>query len=257
MAARYVLFVEEVEMRILNLVAASLLIVGLAACAQAPLESTDSPEIAAGAEAWLEALNAGDIEAVVAVYTADARILPPNAELATGHGAVRTIFGGMIDAGLGGNTETIEIRAAADIGYHIGRYTLVAPDGTTADQGKFIETWRKVDGEWKISNDQFSSDLPATGAAETTILVTHEVEEAGRWLAAWQGQGIRHGHFAQHGAPHVRVFQNTEQANLTGLLIDVEDMEAFQTYLDSEDGAKAKAEDGVKDATMSVWAQVE
>jgi ketosteroid isomerase-like protein len=255
-AVRSVLSVEEDEMRILNLAAALLVIVGLAACAQPPLESSDSPEIAAGAKAWLDALNAGDIEAVVAVYTADARILPPNAELSTGHDAVRAIFGGMIDAGLGGNTETIEIRAAADIGYHVGTYTLETADGTTVDRGKFIETWRKIDGEWKISNDQFSSDLPATGAAGTTILVTHEVEEASRWLAAWQGEGIRHEHFAQHGAPNVRVFQHTEKANLTGLLIDVEDMEAFQAYLDSEDGAKAKAEDGVKDATMSVWAEV-
>lgn len=243
-------------MRALNLTIAVLMIFAVAACAPAPQGSHDSPEISAAAKAWSEALNAGDIESIVALYTEDARILPPNAEIAQGHDAVRKIFGGMIDAGLGGTLATIEATAAGDIGYRVGTYVLETADGTVADKGKYIETWRLVDGSWKISNDQFSSDLPAAGADGTTILVTHEVEEAGRWLAAWQGEGIRHDHFAQHGAPNVRVFQHTEKENLTGLLIDVEDMEVFQAYLDSEDGAKAKAEDGVKDATMSVWAEV-
>ncbi|MGB5552643.1 MAG: nuclear transport factor 2 family protein, partial [Thermoanaerobaculia bacterium] len=111
-------------MRFLNLASALLVIGGLAACAPAPQASQDSPEIAAASTAWLEALNAGDVEGIVATYTADARILPPNAEIAVGPDAVRAVFGGMIDAGLGGGIETVEIRAAGDIGYHVGRFTL-------------------------------------------------------------------------------------------------------------------------------------
>jgi hypothetical protein len=162
----------------------------------------------------------------------------------------------MIDAGLGGGIETIEIKAAGDIGYHVGTFTLMTADGTTVDQGKFIETWRLEDGEWKISNDQFSSDLPARGSAGTTLAITHEVEDAERWLAAWQGEGSRHELFAQHGAPHVRVFQNSDNPNLIELMIDVEDMEAFQAFLASPAGVQAKTEDGVKDETMSVFEEV-
>jgi len=243
-------------MKFLNLTTALLVMVGVAACAPAPQGSQDSPEIAAAAEGWLTALNAGDVEGVVATYWADARVLPPNAELAVGHDAVRAIFGGMIDAGLGGGIETIEIKAAGDIGYHVGTFTLTTADGTTVDQGKFIETWRQTDGEWKISNDQFSSDLPARGSGGTTLAITHEVEDADRWLAAWQGEGSRHELFAQHGAPHVRVFQNSGNPNLIELMVDVEDMEAFQAFLASPAGAQAKAEDGVKDDTMSVFEEV-
>ncbi len=243
-------------MRFLNLATALLVIVGLAACAAAPQESQQSPEIAAKSKVWIDALNAGDIEGVVATYSADARILPPNAELATGHDAVRAIFGGMIDAGIGGSIETIEISAAADIGYHVGTFTLVTEDGTTVDQGKFIETWRQIDGEWKISNDQFNSDLPTMASGGTTLAITHEVEDADRWLAAWQSESGRHELFAEHGASSVRVFQSPENPNLTGLLIDVEDMEAFQALLASDAGMNAKAEDGVKDATMSVLAEI-
>jgi hypothetical protein len=43
----------------------------------------------------------------------------------------------------------------------------VAADGTTGDRGKFIEIWRQVDGEWKISNNQFNSDLPSVVTSDT------------------------------------------------------------------------------------------
>lgn len=243
-------------MKFLNLAIALLVIVGLAACAAAPQGSQHSPEIAAKSKGWIDALNAGDIEGIVATYSADARILPPNAELATGHDAVRAIFGGMIDAGLGGRIETIEISAAADIGFHVGTFTLVTADGTTVDQGKFIETWRKIDGEWKMSNDQFNSDLLAQASGGTTLAITHEVEDAEHWLAAWQGEGSRHELFAEYGAPHVRVFQNSDNPNLVEILVDVEDMEAFHAFLASPEGVQAKTEDGVKDETMSVFAEV-
>ena len=243
-------------MKFLNLTTALLVIVGVAACAPAPQGSQDSPEISAGAKAWNEALNAGDIESIVAMYTEDARILPPNAEIAQGHDAARKIFGSMIDAGLGGTLATLEATAAGDIGYRVGTYVLETADGTVADKGKYIETWRLVDGSWKISNDQFSSDLPARGSGGTTLAIAHEVEDADRWLASWQGEDSRHELFAQHGAPHVRVFQNSDNPNLVELMIDVEDMEAFQTFLASPAGAQAKTEDGVKDETMSVFEEV-
>ena len=140
-------------MKFLNLTTALLVIVGVAACAPAPQGSQDSPEISAGSKAWNEALNAGDIESIVAMYTEDARILPPNAEIAQGHDAVRKIFGSMIDAGLGGTLATMEATEAGDIGYRVGTYVLETADGTVVDKGKYIETWRLVDGSWKISND--------------------------------------------------------------------------------------------------------
>jgi ketosteroid isomerase-like protein len=244
-------------MRALNLTIAVLMIFAVAACAPAPQGSHDSPEISAAAKAWNEALNAGDIESIVALYTEDARILPPNAEIAQGHDAVRKIFGGMIDAGLGGTLGTIEATAAGDIGYRVGTYVLETADGTVADKGKYIETWRLVDGSWKISNDVYNSDLPAMAPTGTTLVITHEVEDSDRWLAAWQGENSRRELFAEHGAPSVRVFQSPENPNLTGLLIEVEDMEALQALLSSDAGKDAKAEDGVKDATMRVLAEVE
>ena len=66
----------------------------------------------------------------------------------------------MIDSGLVLELETIEATVSGDVGYNFGTFTLHTPDGRLEDRGKFIEIWRLVDGEWKISNDIFNSDLP-------------------------------------------------------------------------------------------------
>jgi len=62
--------------------------------------------------------------------------------------------------------------------------------------------------------------------------------------------------FAQHGVANVRVFQKPEKQQQVSLVIDVADMEALQAYLDLEEGAKAKAEDGVVDKSMRMYMEV-
>jgi ketosteroid isomerase-like protein len=227
------------------------------AVACAPPAAQESPEIAANAEAWEQNLNAGDLDSLVAMYAEDARLLPPNAEMAQGLDAVRAAFGSMIDAGLTGSLQTTEAMVAGDIGYRIGTFSLQAPDGSTVDRGKYIETWRQVGGEWKISADIWNSDLPVAGAAGMTIAITHEVGDPEKWLAAWQGPESRHALFAEHGAPHVRVFQGTENPNLTGLLVDVADVEAFHAMLQSPEGQAAAAEDTVDFSTLESLSEVQ
>lgn len=116
--------------------------------------------------------------------------------------------------------------------------------------------WRKVDGEWRIANDIWNSDLPAAAAPGTTLGIIHEVEDVARWLAAWQGGHSPPGLLVQHGAPSVRVFQSPDAPNLTGLPIDVADMEAFQAFMACAEAEAAKADDGVKDATFRVVKEV-
>jgi uncharacterized protein (TIGR02246 family) len=228
----------------------ALLVIALGACA--PTGSQESAELAATADAWAEAYNAGDLEAVAALYTEDTRIMPPNGAMSRGREVVRAVFGGMADAGIKGDLQTVEAMVAGDMGYRVGTYSLTGPDGSQLDSGKFIETWKRVDGEWLIANDIWNSDKPGPN-----MLITHQVADANRWLAAWQGPESRHGMFAEHGAPSVRVFQSVGDPNLTALLIGVTDMDAFQALLESPEGAAAKAEDGVRDPTIRVFTEVQ
>jgi uncharacterized protein (TIGR02246 family) len=218
--------------------------------------SQQGAEIEAASAGWEAALNAGDVEAIVAHYTDEALLMPPNGEMGQGADAVRAAFTEMVDAGLTGKLPTIESRVAGDIGYRVGTYVLTAPDGTQVDKGKYIETWRKVGGEWKIDHDIWNSDLPA-GAGLTRAVFTHEVEDFAHWYAAWTGENSRHGLFAEHGAPEVTVYQNAENPNQVALTVGIENAEAFHTFMQSPEVAAAKAEDGVVDRGLQVYMKVE
>ena len=214
-----------------------------------------SVEFAAAVGGWQAAYDTKDLDVLAAVYTEDCVLMPPNAELGTGRAYARDAFSGMIEAGLTSKTETISATAAGGVGYHAGTYTMYAPDGSVADRGKFIEGFTKVNGEWKITHDIFNSDL-APFAGATTVAITHNVKDADHWLAAWQGEGSRHDDFARHGVANVRVFQNPEAPKKIGLLVDVADMAAFEAFLNSDEGAAAKAEDGVIDKGMGFYMEV-
>jgi len=134
-------------------------------CNQAQM-SADPSVLSARTEAWEAAFNAEDIDALVMIYTSDTRLLPPNGEMATGRDAVRAIFGGLIDAGISGDLTSIDAKVSGDMGYDIGTYTLMDGD-TLVDTGKFIEIFhRGDDGEWRITDDMWSSNLPAAAPME-------------------------------------------------------------------------------------------
>ncbi len=135
------------------------LLLMITGCNQAP-PPVDPSVLSSQTEAWETALNAKDIDGLVALYTSDGRLLPPNGEMASGSDAVRTVFGGMIDAGLSVELMSIEAMASGDVGYDVGTYVIMEGD-TVVDTGKFIETFtRGDDGEWRISNDIWNSDIP-------------------------------------------------------------------------------------------------
>jgi ketosteroid isomerase-like protein len=134
-------------------------------CNQAPM-ATDPSVISSKTDAWEAAFNAKDVDGIVAIYTSDGRVLPPNAPMASGGDAIRTIFGGFIDAGIGAELASIETKVSGDVAYDVGTYILRI-DGEVIDTGKFIETFvRGTDGEWLMSNDIFNSDNPPAAPAE-------------------------------------------------------------------------------------------
>ena len=49
-----------------------------------------------------------------------------------------------------------------------------------------------------------------------------------------------------------RTFRDPKDINVTGLILEIPDMEAFQNLLASADGQKAMAEDGLKVETLRV-----
>ena len=84
----------------------------------------------------------------------------------------------------------------------------------------------------------------------TTAIVFHEVENGKVWQKAWhQGPGSRHEMFGVLGIK-ARNFRDPSNPNLTGLLLEVPDVERFKAFLDSDAGRKAMQEDGLKVDTI-------
>ena len=230
----------------------------VAACTQSP-PPADPSVITDRGDEWEAALNAKDIDALVELYEVDARMMAPNRPMAIGRDAVAAEFGAMIDAGLSVDLTSVEVVVSGDYAYNVGTYVLTAGD-VVVDQGKYMESWhRGDDGQWRYNNDIYNSDLPVPAPAPMEkkpmehLMITHEVEDASRWLEAWRGEDGRHKLFGDNGAAHVHTFQNAENPNLTGLVIAVKDMSALTTMLNSEKGITAAAYDGVKAETMKIY----
>ncbi|MDH3512936.1 MAG: DUF4440 domain-containing protein [Gammaproteobacteria bacterium] len=232
------------------------LLLTLAACGQQSAPPADGSVLTARSAAWEAALNAKDLDALVDLYTSDARLLAPNREMGSGAAAVRAEFGAMIDAGLRVDLTSIDARVAGDMGHNVGTYTLLHGD-TVVDSGKFVETWQRGDdGQWRIANDIYNSDLPVAAPEMpmeghmTHVMIVHEVDDAERWMEAWRGEDSRHSLFKDNGAAHVHTLLDTENPNLAGLIVAVRDMDAMQAMLRSEEGVAAATADGVKLDTM-------
>ena len=238
-----------------KVIAVLALLMPLAGCNQAA-PAGDPALITSRSAAWDAAMHARDIDALAALYTDDARLLAPNAEMTVGQDDLRAAFEGMMNAGLSVKLTSIEARVSGDIGHNVGRYVLSA-GGEDVDVGKFVETWeRGADGVWRIANDIYNSDRPA-GDDNEHLVIVHEVEDANRWLAAWRGEHSRHSLFADNGAAHVHTFRSVDRPNLTGLVISVNDMGALQEMLESDEGQAAARADGVRAETMRVLRETE
>ncbi len=229
-------------------------IVALAGCA--PQGTQPSPELAAMSERWEQAINTGDLDMLVSMYTSDARIMAPNTPLSEGHDAVKADFGGMIAAGITAELNTLEAEVSGDLGYRAGTYSLFAADGSPIDTGKYVEVWEKTAAGWQIAYDVYNSDLPAD-AGKTFVSITHEVQDKDVWLAAWTGPDSRRGIFAENGAGAIKVFSSPDDPKRVGLLVEILDMDAMGAWLNSPEGAAAKAEDGVIESTIRMMTEVQ
>ena len=117
--------------------------------------------------AWIKAMKANDLAAVVACYAPDAVLWAPGEREADGTDAIRSTFDGMLRA------NTVKDAAVSDAHYRLsgnvaagwGRFTLtLSPKAGGADvvlHGRFTEVVEKRNGKWLYVVDHASEDPPA------------------------------------------------------------------------------------------------
>ena len=132
----------------------------------APLTAADMAAIRAADSSFVAAANAGDVDALTAVYARDASLLPPNLPPQKGHTAIRSFWGGFLNAyAVKFEIESDTIEGRGDLAYNMGRFRFTAvpkarSNPGVADEGKFLEVLKKQpDGSWKYLVDMYSSNL--------------------------------------------------------------------------------------------------
>ncbi len=129
-------------------------------CKKQTTELSDLDIIKKNTEAFSQAYMDGDIDKLVNMYTADAKIFPNNRDILSGEQLanywvmpedVKILHHKITSLGV-----TIENDTAYDYGYYEGK-TLTKDKEEVSWQGKHILLWKKVDGNWKIYLDIWNS----------------------------------------------------------------------------------------------------
>lgn len=150
----------------------ALLLTGLllTACAT----NTNSQIVSGDAEAairasnarFAEAVRAGNVAGVIRMYSDSAVIMPPNSVPVTGIDEIRRFWTGFLATGsIDATLITDDVDQSGDLAVERGRYqmTIVPVNGTAPvhDAGKYVVSWRKINGQWRATNDIFNSSSPA------------------------------------------------------------------------------------------------
>ncbi len=119
-------------------------------------------EIEAANAEWAKQYNAGNAAGVTALYTDDAKAMPPNSDFATGKAGITAVWQGMMDSGAkSGKLTTVEVMGTGDTALEVGTYEVMDKDGKVIDKGKYMVHWKKVGSAWKLHRDIWNSSMPA------------------------------------------------------------------------------------------------
>ena len=107
---------------------------------------------------FVVAANAGDVTGMMAMYASNAVLMPPNAPEFHGKGDIEKFWSGLLAAKPHVELTPGQIYESCDQAAEIGTYDLVI--GPKNEKGKYLVTWRRINGEWRAVADIFNSNGP-------------------------------------------------------------------------------------------------
>jgi uncharacterized protein (TIGR02246 family) len=151
----------------------------MSSCSQGPVDVTG--EIAAANQSIMAAYESGDAGALKTFYTADAKLFPENSTAIEGPDAISGFFGAVMNMGIKKvKFEAVTAQSYGNIAIEEGNYTLYVPGDYVADQGKYIVTWKKEEGKWKVYRDIWNTNNPAplkrASANDTVMIVINNIK---------------------------------------------------------------------------------
>ena len=142
--------------------------VAILACAFGLARAAEAQEQGAKAvdAAWLKAVKANDVEALVACYAPDAVLWLPGAPEARGAKTIRDAYSGLLAANKVTDASIVNAayQTSGDLSAGWGNFTLsLQPKNGGAPiimKGRFIDVAKKIGGKWLYVADQASADPP-------------------------------------------------------------------------------------------------
>jgi ketosteroid isomerase-like protein len=128
-------------------------------CVQQSIDISD--EISNANKAFMEAFNSGDMDVVVQHYTENGKLFPSNSDIITGRENIKAFWGTAPEMGVKKvNLETTTAEGFGNIAIEEGKYTLYTENDIIIDEGKYIVTWKKIEGTWLIERDIWTTSYP-------------------------------------------------------------------------------------------------
>ena len=105
-----------------------------------------------------EAYSRGDVAALAAAYTEDAKLMPPDSDIVTGRQGIQQYFQGVRDMGVREAVlEPLEVQSEGNLAYEVGYVRLkIQTEGSeaTTTSAKYLVVWKQqADGTWQMAVD--------------------------------------------------------------------------------------------------------
>jgi ketosteroid isomerase-like protein len=134
----------------------------LVGCAQPSVDTAAAEaELRAAVDAYHEAGASADVAKLVALYTTDGVMLPPNAAEEKGLDEIRAYASEFTQApgfAIRFSDISVGVAASGDMGYSLAN-AVISADGVD-DTVRDFHLWKKEDGAWKVAVDIWNSELP-------------------------------------------------------------------------------------------------
>ena len=143
----------------------------LSACARSVNVEQERGALMAADRAASESTT--DLDKFLSYYDAEATVYPPGTPMVSGAVPMKEFFVKALSAP--GTTvhwtpAKAVVAASGDIGYTTGVYKMTT-DGTSED-GKYVATWKKTNGQWKMTEDIFNADTGMPTAPSAHAMMT-------------------------------------------------------------------------------------
>ncbi len=132
---------------------------------------TNQEQIRSILDRYQAALNASDVDAVLALYADDGVFMPTNAPTAAGTDAVRAayehVFGTIkLDIAFSIDEIVVDDHVAFATTGSKGRVTILAEQVTAPEENRELFVFQKIDGVWKIARYMFNKTAVAGEVAQ-------------------------------------------------------------------------------------------